>query len=78
MFWEEAKNMSELAKFDTKRSLPCYQCGKEAHIFVHYGTDYEYNPETKRNVKKKEIWIALCSKHFKELQLFDKIKERGE
>jgi thymidine kinase len=72
----DVEQMSELAKFDAKRSLPCYQCGKEAHIFVHYGTDYECNLETK-SVKKKEIWIALCSKHFKESQLFDKIEEKG-
>jgi len=29
--------MSELAKFDAKRSLPCYQCGKEAHMmFINF------------------------------------------
>jgi len=58
--------------FKMKDSLPCYNCGKEAHIFEHYGTDYNYDPETKTRVKK-EIWIALCSKCFKESQLLNKI-----
>lgn len=61
--------------FKTKDSLPCYHCGKEAHIFEHYGTDYDYDPKTKTHVVK-EIWIALCSKCFEESQLLDKI-ERG-
>jgi len=50
--------MSEIAEFDMKRSCPCFHCGREAHIWVHYGTDYDYDQETKRYVKK-EICIAL-------------------
>ena len=69
--------MNEIAKFDMKHSCPCFHCGKEAHIWVHYGTDYDYDQETKRYVKK-EIWIALCSKHFEESRLLDKIEEGEE
>jgi len=68
--------MRELSRFENKDSLPCFHCGKKAHVFVHYGTDYDYNSTTKRR-ETREIWIGLCQKHLEEWKLSEKVKANG-